>query len=61
MAEGFFVNSDYVKDKNITHVLLNDWIKFIDIVIHDDICCARYVRDKKGDIKTVIKERSKPV
>lgn len=56
--ESFFVNSDYHKNKNITCVLFIDWIKYLELVISDDICEVSLKRDSTGEFITLfIKEQ----
>lgn len=57
VVDGFFVNSDYFKDKTIIKVLLKDWIKFIGTVIYDDIVYAIFTRDEKNEMKIIFKKR----
>ncbi len=56
MVDGFFVSSDYDRNKAIYFVDINDWLDYMDFIGNDDICCIKMRYDeKKRDFRIILK------
>ncbi len=56
--DGFFVSSDYDKNKDLYYVNMSDWLQYIDFVASDDIVEMRAEYDfQKDEHKIILKRR----
>ena len=56
MVDGFFVSSDYDRNKAIYFVDINAWLNYIEFVGNDDICCIKMKYDEKiRDFRIILK------
>ena len=60
VVSGFFVSSDYDRNKALYTISLADWINFVDSVITDDVVeLVATFDDKRSDYIYRIKKRGK--
>ena len=58
MVDGFFVSSDYDRNKAIYFVDINNWLNYMDFIGNDDICYTKMKYDKKKqDFRIILKGR----
>ena len=53
---GFFVSSDYDRNKKLIEVSIEDWMKYVDVIISDNVVAVETQFDKKKDDYIVIKK-----
>lgn len=57
-AIGFFISSDYDRNKGLVEVSLEDWIQYMDLVISDNIVAMEmHFDENKNDYRITKKER----
>lgn len=55
---GFFVSSDYDRNKGLFEVSIEDWMQYMDLVISDDVIARKMCFDEtKDDYRAIKKER----
>ena len=55
---GFFVSSDYDRNKGLLEVSIEDWMQYMDLIISDDVVEREMCFDEaKDDYRIIKKER----